>query len=66
MSPYNIKRDGECVLNFLTEDLKVTGKIGVSGRSLGGIATCHLANNFPGKISAMIVDRSFSELDVSS
>jgi pimeloyl-ACP methyl ester carboxylesterase len=66
MSPYNIKRDAECILNFLTNDLKLNSKIGVYGRSLGGIATCHLANNFPEKISAMIVDRSFSELDVSS
>jgi len=66
MSPYNIKMDAEHVLNFLTEELKIKGSIGVYGRSLGGMATCHLANNFQDKISAMIVDRSFSELDVSS
>lgn len=46
MSPYNIKMDAEHVLNFLTEELKIKGSIGVYGRSLGGMATCHLANNF--------------------
>lgn len=46
--------------------LKVRGKIGVYGRSLGGIASCHLANRFPGLVQTLIVDRTFSELDALS
>jgi len=37
----------------------VEGKIGVYGRSLGGIATCHLAQ----QVDMVIVDRSFSNLN---
>lgn len=35
-SPYNIKTDGEAMLKFLLEELKLEGKIGIYGRSLGG------------------------------
>ena len=47
INPTNIKKDSEKVLDFLIKRLKLTGKIGVYGRSLGGIASCHLANKFP-------------------
>jgi len=53
-------------LDFLVQNLGVRGKIGVHGRSLGGIAACHLARKYPIKISTLIVDRTFSELDISS
>ena len=43
--------------------MKVRGKIGVYGRSLGGIASCHLAKTFPNIVQALIVDRTFSEMD---
>ena len=66
INPYNCKLDGEKVLDFLVSKLKLTGKIGVYGRSLGGIASCHLANKFPNVVKAVIVDRTFSELDVLS
>lgn len=66
ISPKNIQSDAEAVLSFLVNKLQVKGKIGVYGRSLGGIASTHLANNFPQFVSALIVDRSFCELDVSS
>lgn len=46
-SPYNIKIDGESVLNFLLKDLMVAGKVGVYGRSLGGVVATHLAAKFP-------------------
>lgn len=46
-SPYNIKLDGEAMLNFLINSLKIKGKIGVYGRSLGGVVATHLAGNFP-------------------
>lgn len=46
-SPYNIKIDGESVLLFLVKELKLTGHIGVYGRSLGGVVASHLAAHFP-------------------
>lgn len=49
-NPYNVKEDVEAVMQYLIKDLKVKGKIGVYGCSLGGMAACHLANKFPGKI----------------
>lgn len=42
-SPSNIKSDAEEILNFVKNVLGVKGKIGVFGRSLGGIASTHLA-----------------------
>ena len=63
INPYNTKMDSEAVLDFVVNKLKVRGKIGVYGRSLGGIASCHLANKFPHIVKALIVDRTFSELD---
>ena len=65
INPYNCKLDAERILDFLVNRLKVRGKIGLYGRSLGGIASCHLANKFP-VISAIIVDRTFGELDALS
>jgi pimeloyl-ACP methyl ester carboxylesterase len=47
INPYNCKLDAERVLDFVINGLKIRGKIGVYGRSLGGIASCHLANKFP-------------------
>lgn len=66
INPYNCKLDAEKVLDFLVNRLKVKGKIGVYGRSLGGIVSCHLANKYPDIVKALIVDRTFSELDLLS
>lgn len=63
INPYNCKLDSERVLDFLVNQMKIKGKIGVYGRSLGGIASCHLANTFPNQIKVLIVDRTFSEID---
>ena len=46
-SPYNIKLDGEAILDFVINTLQVEGKIGIYGRSLGGIVATHVANSFP-------------------
>ena len=43
--------------------MNLKGKIGVYGRSLGGIASTHLANKYPDIIKALIVDRTFGEFD---
>jgi pimeloyl-ACP methyl ester carboxylesterase len=63
INPYNCKLDAEKILDFVVNKLKIRGKIGVYGRSLGGISSCHLANKFPNIVKALIVDRTFSELD---
>ena len=37
----------------------ITGKIGVIGRSLGGIPSLHLASKYPEIISLLVADRTF-------
>ena len=62
VSPYKCKRDAEYVLALLVNQLRVKGKIGVYGRSIGGLTACHLANKYSCLIKSLIVDRSFYEL----
>lgn len=63
IDPYVCKQDAEHVLEFMLKELKLRGPIAVYGRSLGGIASCHLANKYPTIVKALIVDRSFCDLD---
>ena len=56
--PDNIREDAEAILRYCRKDLGIRGKIGVYGRSLGGIATTHLSHY----VDMVIVDRSFSNL----
>ena len=53
-----MREDAETVLKFCRNELGLKNKIGVYGRSLGGIATTHLAQY----VDMVIVDRSFSNL----
>ena len=46
------------MLKYCLNELGLTGKMGVYGRSLGGLATTHLAQF----VDMVIVDRSFSNL----
>ena len=62
LDPSEAKRDAEHVLARSIEKLRLKGKIGAYGRSIGGIAACHLAGQYPDLIEALIVDRSLSEL----
>ena len=57
-TPDNIKSDAESVLGYLRDQIGVKGKIGVYGRSLGGIAATHLSRY----VDMVIVDRSFGNL----
>ena len=57
-NPDNIRDDSESVLRYCRNELGLKGKIGVYGRSLGGMATSHLAQF----VDMVIVDRSFSNL----
>ena len=60
--PYNIKMDGESVVRFVAEDMGVTGRLGIYGRSLGGVVATHVAAQFPDKIALLIADRTFGSL----
>ena len=62
LSPYKSKRDAEYVMAYLVNKLRVRGKIGVYGRSIGGLTACHLANKYNDLVQALVVDRSFYEL----
>ena len=62
INPYNVKIDAEHVMDFVKNKLKIRGKIGVYGRSIGGIASTHLAAKFPDLVEAIIIDRTFNEL----
>lgn len=62
LSPFKSKRDAEYVLAFLVNKLRLRSKIGVYGRSIGGITACHLNKMYPDLIQTMIIDRSFSEI----
>jgi len=57
------KLDAERVLAAALNKLKLTGKIGVYGRSIGGISACHLASEFSDIIDVLIVDRSLTEIE---
>lgn len=60
--PYNIKRDGEAIVKYCVKTLKLTGKLGVYGRSLGGIVACHLGNHVKG-IDLLIADRTLANFE---
>ena len=42
-TPSNLKSDIDLILKYLKTDLNILGKIGVYGRSLGGIPSSHLS-----------------------
>jgi pimeloyl-ACP methyl ester carboxylesterase len=62
LDPYKSKRDAERVLAFAVNKLHLRGKIGVYGRSIGGLAACHLAQKYKDLVEVMIIDRSFRDL----
>ena len=47
VNPYKCKVDCEKVFEFLIKNIRVKGKIGIFGRSIGGVPACHLAAKFP-------------------
>ena len=57
-NPDYFKKDASAILKYLKTQIGVKGKIGVYGRSLGGIAACHLAS----QVDMIIADRSFGNL----
>ena len=63
-SPAKAKLDAERVLASLVTDLNLTGKIGVYGRSIGGIAATHLSAKYSDLITVVLIDRSLSEIEL--
>ena len=50
----------------MLNELQIKGKVGLYGRSLGGIVSTHLSHKYPDKISLIIADRTFGSLkDIS-
>jgi pimeloyl-ACP methyl ester carboxylesterase len=62
LSPSKAKRDAERVLAGSIEALGLKGKIGIYGRSIGGITATHLAAQYNDLVEVLIIDRSLNEL----
>jgi len=61
-TPSMAKRDAERVLAYSVNYLGLQGKIGVYGRSIGGITATHLAGMYSELVEVLIIDRSMREL----
>lgn len=61
-NPVKAKMDAERVIAKAVDITKVTGKIGVFGRSIGGITACHLAGKYNDLVELLVIDRSLDEL----
>lgn len=49
-------------MHFILEELEMSGKIGIYGRSLGGVVATHLSATYPDIIQLLIADRTFGNL----
>jgi pimeloyl-ACP methyl ester carboxylesterase len=63
LTPDEQKIDAERVMQFLINQLQVKGKVGVYGRSIGGIAASHLVAKFPKIVRCFIGDRTMGLFD---
>lgn len=59
-TPKALAADGCAVVDFLRR--RGFTEVGVHGRSIGGIAACRVANEFPDVVKILIADRTFSTL----
>ena len=50
-------------MQFLVNRIQVRGKIGVYGRSIGGIAASHLVSKFPNIVKCFVGDRTMGIFD---
>mmetsp|Transcript_7314 Transcript_7314/g.5297 ORF Transcript_7314/g.5297 Transcript_7314/m.5297 type:complete len:93 (-) Transcript_7314:1676-1954(-) len=57
-TPDVMKSDADAIYDYVKNVIAIKGKIGVYGRSLGGIAASHLSN----RTNMAIVDRTFANL----
>mmetsp|Transcript_84209 Transcript_84209/g.195797 ORF Transcript_84209/g.195797 Transcript_84209/m.195797 type:complete len:900 (-) Transcript_84209:76-2775(-) len=60
-SPSRIAEDAESVIRFLQN--RGATQIGIYGRSIGGVAACHLARHHPELVKLLIADRTMSTLE---
>ena len=60
-SPDRLRDDGEALYRYLRDEMKIRGKIGVYGRSMGGMVACHMACT--SHIDLLIADRTFANFD---
>jgi len=60
-SPPCIAEDGESIIRFLKS--KGVTQIAVYGRSIGGVAACHLARQHPDVVCLLVADRTMSTLE---
>eukprot|EP00747_Dinoflagellata_sp_TGD_P221215 gnl/TRDRNA2_/TRDRNA2_93082_c0_seq1.p1 gnl/TRDRNA2_/TRDRNA2_93082_c0~~gnl/TRDRNA2_/TRDRNA2_93082_c0_seq1.p1 ORF type:complete len:888 (+),score=146.17 gnl/TRDRNA2_/TRDRNA2_93082_c0_seq1:138-2801(+) len=60
-TPDAMAADGDAVVEFLKR--RGVTRIGVHGRSIGGIVACHLAGNHPEHVQLLVADRTFSSLE---
>lgn len=58
-TPLFLQQDAEVVLEYIKTTLKVEGKVGVYGRSLGGIPSTQIID----KVDLALIDRTFSNLE---
>ena len=63
LTPNSQKIDAERVLQFLINRIRVRGKIGVYGRSIGGISATHLCFKFPDLVKVFVGDRTMGSFD---
>lgn len=61
LTPVQQMLDAERVMQFLINNLKVRGSIGVYGRSIGGIAATHLCAKFPDIVEVFVGDRTMGK-----
>jgi len=59
-TPSALTEDADAVVDFLKR--RGVARIGVHGRSIGGLAGCHLAKAHPDVVQILIADRTFSTL----
>ena len=58
-TPEAIEQDIAAIVSYARKELGLTGKLGIYGRSLGGVATSSMSN----QVDMIIVDRSFASLN---
>ena len=61
-SPETLKEDIEAIYKFMRKEMGMKGKIGVYGRSLGGIPSSHIST----KVDMAIIDRSFNSISAAA
>jgi len=62
-NPKNLQDDGQALYEYIRKTLHITGKVGVYGRSLGGIVATHIAAK-NSDISLLFADRTLANLEI--